>query len=136
MIHPAADLQKAIHQELIANVPLVSALGDAKIYDHNPEAAGFPYIVLGEATCTDWSTSTEDGNQHNFMLHIWSRRSDRQQIYNIQQILRDSLHDSELSAADHHIINLRLELCEVRTDVESGHMHGVMRFRAITEPKI
>lgn len=135
MIHPAADLQKAVYTALDDNTDLVAALGGAKIYDHNPEKAAFPYIVLGRANSVDWSTSTEDGNEHLITIHIWSKRSARQQIYSIQQLVQESLHDVILTAQDHDIINLRLELSEARRDRESGHMHGIMRFRAVTEPK-
>jgi hypothetical protein len=135
MIHPAADLQKAIYSALRANIDLVAALGGIKVFDHNPEKSEFPYIVLGRATSSDWSTSTEGGNEHFLTVHIWSSHAARQEVYSIQQLVKDSLHDTQLVAQDHHIINLRFEFSEIRRDAESRRMHGIMRFRAVTEPK-
>ncbi len=136
MNHPAADLQKAVYGALTNNSQLVTALGGTKIFDHSPEKADFPYVILGRATATDWSTSTEDGKSHLITIHSWSGQPAKQEIWAIQQLINDSLHDVNLLAQDHHIINLRMELCEVRHDRESGYLHGIMRFSAVTEPKI
>ena len=135
MMHPAADVQKAIYEALIANGDLITLLGGTKIFDHHPERVAFPYIVLGQATSTDWSTSTEDGTEHLITVHIWSRRSGREEVYDIQRQVGVSLHDAQFSGQDHHIINLRFAFSETRRDANSGRLHGVMRFRAVTEPK-
>ena len=136
MIHPSADLQKAIYTALAANANLTAALGGTKIYDHNPQEAAFPYVVIGRASNLDWSTSTEDGGEHVVIIHIWSERSDRMEIYQLQQEVQTSLHDATLMAVDHNVVNLRHEFSDVRSDDASNRMHGIMRFRAVTEPKV
>ncbi len=136
MIHPAADLQKSIYTALVNNSALVTVLGGVKIHDHHPEKEAFPYVVLGRATSTDWSTSTESGASHLITVHTWSRNSGRMESYAVQQEITSALHDMPLTAQDHHIVNLRLEFSEARYDPDSGRMHGIMRFSAITEPKI
>lgn len=47
MSHPAAPLQKAIFEALSASQPVTDAVGD-RIYDHVPEDARFPYVVIGD----------------------------------------------------------------------------------------
>ncbi len=136
MNHPAADLQKAIYSALANNSQLVTALGGTKIFDHSPGKADFPYVILGRATATDWSTSTEDGKSHLITVHTWSNQPAKQEVWAIQQLVNVSLHDADLQAQDHHIINLRMEFSEIRYDRESGNLHGIMRFSAVTEPKI
>ena len=136
MNHPAADLQETIHTALAANSGLTGLLGGVKIHDHYPEKESFPYVILGRATSADWSTSTETGASHLFTIHTWSRKTARSETRMIQQEIADTLHDQPFTAQDHHIINLRLEFSEARHDRESGRIHGIMRFSAITEPKI
>jgi len=135
MIHPAADLQKAIYGALSSSAELVTVLGGTKIHDHNPDKAELPYIVLGLATSTDWSTASEDGKQHDVSIHVWSKLFARKEIQQIQQLVYEALHDQNLAAQDHVIINLRQQFSDMRWDEKSGHMHGISRFRAITEPK-
>jgi len=136
MMHPSADLQKTVYGTLAANSSLITLLGGTKIYDHHPQKSAFPYLVIGQASNSDWSTSSEDGSEHLLVLHVWSAKSDRQEIYQIQQLIKQSLHDVPLSAIDHHIVNLRFEFSEVRADPQSETLHGITRFRAVTEPKI
>lgn len=136
MIHPSADLQRAVYAALAANAGLISALGGAKIYDHNPQEVAFPYVVIGRTSNLDWSTSSEDGSEHSMIIHIWSARSDRAEIYQLQQEIRQSLHDVALTTVDHDVVNLRHEFSEVRNDQVAGKLHGIMRFRAILEPKV
>lgn len=136
MMHPSADLQKIIYSSLTGNTSLITLLGGTKIYDHHPLKAAFPYLVIGQATDTDWSTSSEDGSEHSFVIHVWSAKSDRQEVYQFQNQIKQSLHDVSLTAVDHHIVNLRFEFSEVRADPQSDTLHGITRFRAITEPKI
>lgn len=136
MNHSSADLQKAIYSALVANTSLIAALGGAKIFDHTPQKAVYPYLVIGQASDRDWSTASENGSEHRITIHIWSEKSDRQEIYQIQQLVHSELHDAQLSAQDHHVVNLRHEFSEVRADPQSDTLHGIMRFRAITEPII
>lgn len=136
MIHPSADLQKAIYTALAASSGLVSALGGVKIYDHNPQEAAFPYLVIGRASNLDWSTASEDGSEHLVIIHVWSARSDRGEVYQLQQEIQQSLHDVALLAVDHNVVNLRHEFSEVRNDQAADKLHGIMRFRAVTEPKV
>ena len=134
MTSSAADLQRAVFQALSANNDLITALGGLKIYDHATESVDFPYIILGRISSVDWSTVTEDGAEHRLTVHLWSQRSGRVQLFQLQQMVEDTLHDADLPGQDHHIVNLRLEAFEARRDASSNNLHGIMRFRAVTEP--
>ena len=35
---------------------------------------------------------------------------------------------------DHHLVNLRHELSEARLDPDGDTFHGIVRYRAVTEP--
>ena len=51
-------LRSAIHDALIADTALTSALGGAHVYDEPPRNAAFPYVTLGEARIVDAAPMT------------------------------------------------------------------------------
>jgi hypothetical protein len=57
-------LRAAIYDALTNNAALVSLLGAPKIYDETPRAVAFPYVTLGEARISDFSTGSEAGEEH------------------------------------------------------------------------
>jgi hypothetical protein len=109
-------------------------LGGARIYDDAPQGAAFPFITLGQSVVRDWSTGTEDGAEHDLTLHVWSRAGGKKQVHEILEAIRAVLHDQPLMLADHHLINLRNEFCEARLDPDGDTFHGIVRYRAVTEP--
>jgi hypothetical protein len=50
------------------------------------------------------------------------------------EIARARLHDAALTLDEHHLVNLRLEFSEARYDEDLSVYHGLLRFRAVTEP--
>jgi hypothetical protein len=67
-------LRRALHDGLVGHAPLVAALGGPKIWDEPPRTAAFPYVTLGEARVSDWSTGSSTGHEHALTLHVWSRQ--------------------------------------------------------------
>ena len=47
---------------------------------------------------------------------------------------KDVLHDQPLTLSDHHLVNLRHEFSEARLDPDGDTFHGIVRYRAVTEP--
>jgi hypothetical protein len=127
-------LQRGIYQALAGSSDLTAMLGGARIYDDAPQAAAFPFITLGQSVVRDWSTGTEDGAEHDLTLHVWSRAGGKKQVNEIIEAIRDVLHDQPLVLADHHLINLRHEFSEARLDPDGDTFHGIVRYRAVTEP--
>ena len=113
---------------------MTSLLGGERIYSNPPPAAEFPYVTLGQTVNLDWSTGTEDGNEHSLTLHVWSRADSAAQVHEIIQALRMVLHNQPLSLDGHHLVNLRHEFTEARLDPDGETMHGIVRYRAVTEP--
>ena len=127
-------LQRSIYQALTASPEVVSLLSGERVYSNPPAAAQFPYITLGQTVNLDWSTGTEDGNEHSLTLHIWSRADSAAQVHEIIEALRVVLHNQPLSLDGHQLVNLRHEFNEVRLDPDGETMHGIVRYRAVTEP--
>jgi hypothetical protein len=127
-------LQRGVYQALAGSLDLTTLLGGVRVYDRAPQAAPYPFITLGQSVVRDWSTGTEDGAEHNLTLHVWSRSGGKKQVLEIIEAIKGVLHDQPLLLPDHHLINLRHELSEARLDPDGDTFHGIVRYRAVTEP--
>jgi hypothetical protein len=127
-------LQRSIYQVLSGSPELTSLLGGDRIYSDAPQAAPLPYISLGQTVNLDWSTGTEDGTEHSLTLHVWSRADSAAEVHEIIQVIRTLLHNQPLLLDDHYLVNLRHEFTEARRDPDGETMHGIVRYRAVTEP--
>lgn len=134
MTSASLDLQKGIYSALSASPSVTSLLGGARIYDDVPRDAAFPYVTLGQTTVRDWSTGSEDGHEHLLTLHVWSRAVGRKETHEIIAAIESVLHDAPLGLSAHRLINLRHEFSDARRDPDGETYHGVVRYRAITEP--
>lgn len=127
-------LQRSLYQALANSLELVSLLGGVRVYDDAPQSAPYPFITLGQSVIRDWSTGTEDGAEHSLTLHVWSRAGGKKQMQEIIEAIRSALHDQPLVLQDHYLVNLRHEFSEARLDPDGDTFHGVVRYRAVTEP--
>jgi hypothetical protein len=130
----SAALRAAVRDALIDDAPLTGLLGGAKIYDEPPRGAAFPYVTLGESRIADDSTGTEDGLEHQMVLHAWSRQGGHKQAHLIAGALLQALDDAPLTLADHRLINFRFAVADVRREADGRTYHALVRFRAVTEP--
>ena len=127
-------LRAAIHDALVVDAGLVAVLGGPKIYDEPPRSAAFPYVTLGEARITAFSTGSEPGAEHLMPLHAWSRQGGHQQAHAIAGALLQALDDAPLALTDHALVNLRFSVADVRREADGRTYHALVRFRAVTEP--
>lgn len=132
-MNSAAELQSAIFEALGANAPLAALVGN-RIHDHAPANVAFPYITFGHTSVFYWSTGTESGAEELFTLHVWSKGKGKRETLEIMELAREALHDAPLALAGHVLVNLRLEFSEARYEDRRSAYHGVLRFRAVTEP--
>ena len=128
-------LQRSVYRALAGSSALTTLLGGARIYDDATQGASFPFITLGQSVIRDWSTGTEDGAEHSLTLHVWSRSGGKKQVHEIIEAIRSVLHDKPLLFTDHYMINLCHEFSEARLDPEGDTFHGIVRYRAVTEPE-
>lgn len=131
---PALSLRKAIHAALSADGPLLALLGGARIHDVPPRDAAFPFVALGEAVVSDWSTATEAGTEHALTLHAFSRSGGRAEAFALAAALQEALHDAPLALQGHALANLRATTAEVVREKDGRTFHALVRFRAVTEP--
>ncbi len=134
MTNPGWALQKAAYEALIADSALTTLLGGDRLYDHVPQSSAFPYVAIDQMRINDWSTGTERGSEHVLMLHIWSRYDGKREAYEIADAVREALDDAELTLDDNRLVNLSHQYSDLKRDPDGETYHGVMRFRAVTEP--
>ena len=127
-------LQQSIFATLAADATLLALLGGPRVYDDVPQASAFPYLTFGHSLVRDWSTGSEDGSEHVVTLHVWSQGKGKKEAHEIMGAVRTALHDQALSLAGHRLVNLRHELSEARREPDGDTTHGIVRYRAVTEP--
>jgi hypothetical protein len=127
------SLQKAVFEALEADATLIGLTGGGRIHDDAPQNAAFPYITFGQSIVRDWSTGDDTGAEHVLTLHVWSRAAGRKEAQAIMRAIRLALDDEPLVIEDHRLINLRHELSETARDPDGETVHGIVRFRAVTE---
>jgi len=128
------QLQQAVYGALTANSALVALLGGPRIYDDVPHAATYPFVTMGQTSSTDWGSGTGDGEEHIMTLHVWSSYGGRSEAQIIMGAIRDSLHTAHLTLAGHTLINLRQQFSDVRRETDGITIHGLVRYRAVTQP--
>lgn len=65
----AAELQVAIVAALSAADGIAGVASG--VFDGPPARAAFPYLVIGETLCFDWSTKSGRGHEHRVTLSAW-----------------------------------------------------------------
>lgn len=133
MAAAALELQKAIFAALKAD-PAVSAIVGNRIHDHAPANVAFPYLTFGRTSSFDWSTGTEIGTEHLFTIHVWSKAKGKSETLELMGRVEEILRDGSLTPQGHHLVNLTPDFAESRFDEELSLHHGLLRYRAVTEP--
>jgi len=125
------ELQKTIFTTLNSDNTITSTFS-ATVHDHVPQGTSFPYIVIGEETMTDESsTKTLDFNNFTLTIHIFSRNRGRKEAKQIMARIYELLHNQNLSVTGADHINTRFEFSDVIKENDGLTYHGVQRFRTI-----
>ena len=71
MLDSTVPVMAAIRAALLSDAalsPLISG-----IYDRAPTPARGSYLTIGDTSADDWSTATEDGQDHMIDVHVWTQ---------------------------------------------------------------
>lgn len=127
------DLQSAIHARLNSDAALTAAMGANKVFDRVPPKRALPYISLGSATTSDWSTDSGKGDEHLFLLKAWSRNRGAKQALQLIDLAEKALLSAPLTLGQHHLVLLQFEGTASRFDSELRGYVATLRIRALTE---
>ncbi len=127
-------LQCAMYKALCAAPEVKALLGEpARIYDDPPEGAELAYLVIGPTQISDWS-GVDRGLRHDLRLHAYSAYAGRREIKTIMGAVYDVLHDAAFPVDGHRLVNMRFVFADAVRRRDGGAYHGVMRYRAVTQP--
>ncbi len=129
----ANELLQAIHLALSADQALVGMIGADGIRDRLVTGRHLPCLVIAELLSTDYSTSTEPGEEHVLTLQVWSDAAGQRQAQQIGAVVRSLLQDASLPLASCTLVNLRHVGTRARREPKTRLFCAEMRFRAVTE---
>jgi hypothetical protein len=133
MAAAAVELQKVIFAALKGDATVTGIVGN-RIHDTAPANVHFPYLTFGRTSSFDWSTGTEIGTEHLFTIHVWSKAKGKTETLELMGRVEALLREASLSPEGHHLVNLMPDFAESRFDEELSLHHGLLRYRAVTEP--
>lgn len=129
----AAALQAAIYAKLSADPTITALIGGPKIYERTPNDETFPYVTFGASASQDWSTGTEQGDEHQIILNVWSRLPSKKQALDISNAIKASLEAGIMSLAGHRLILFRTTGVEAAYEKSFRGYRATLRFEAFTE---
>lgn len=125
---PAWALQQAMYTRLSGDTELVTTLG-AAVYDHVPDSAAFPYVVIGDITETAADTMGTTRRDMTVTVHTWSQAAGFKQVKQIQDRVDDLLDRWSPTVTGWTAIQMLQEFFETFRDPDGTTRHGVSRYR-------
>lgn len=125
-------VQVAVVTRLKAHAGLAAIVG-ARVFDHVPEGAVYPYVEIDDDSVTDDGTKDRDGAEHTVQVQLWSRHRGRREVKLMAAAVSDALHRQTLIlSGGSHAVNCRREFAETFRDDDGLTYRGVLRFRIVT----
>jgi hypothetical protein len=124
-------LQKAVYQVLIGDAPLMGLVSG--VYNFVPQAAGYPYLTIGEVLQRDWSTTTTTGAACSLTIRVFSREGGRKQTATIMDRVHALLHQGGISVEGYTAVLSRFESAETRLEDDGATYQGIMKFRVLLQ---
>lgn len=125
------NLQTAIYAELTGDEALMSMISG--VFDAVPDGQALPYIVIGDATETPWSTFGRSGSDDVLTIHIWSQANGFKGALQVLDQLNALLDGGELEMSGHVHVGTLYEGAETLRDPDGVTRHAVARYRAYVQ---
>lgn len=106
------------------------AAGLPRVYDMTaPQNQAMPYVVLGGLVLPSADSDNTKEFDATLTIHTWSDGAtrDRSEVANMQQVVYDTLHRSEMRPQGVYAITQEFQ--EILIDPDQITRHGVQRFR-------
>jgi hypothetical protein len=130
----ANALQQAVYERLSEDAAISAITGPGRVFDRRITRAEPPYLVLGEAVSTDYSTGDGPGTEHRFEIEAWTRQNGRREAVELADAVRSALHEADLVLSGATLVNLRHERTVSRRAPKTALHVARLRFRAVSEP--
>jgi hypothetical protein len=127
-------VQQAVMNALAANADLQALIGNpARLYDHVPPDAAFPFVTYGATHIVPYDTKTETGFEQIVTLDIWSRYRGGKETRDIFQALYTILHRANLIVSGQAFLSCEFHSADLAIDGDGLTTHGAARFSIITQ---
>lgn len=124
-------IQVAVYDRLTGDVTLAGKVSG--VYDHVTEGAGWPYVVIGEATSTARGAHDRFGARSTLTLHIWSTYHGFAEALDIADDLLRLLDHQPLTVAGHDTVYVHHDQTVTLRDPDADLRHVVVRLATETE---
>ncbi|WP_431729967.1 DUF3168 domain-containing protein [Verrucosispora sp. TAA-831] len=130
----AGPLQVALYAALRAD-PRVTELLAERVYDHVPEPAQYPYLVIGEALEEPDNTHDTVGRQADITLHLWDMVDGYlrpTEVVDALVQLLDHQRDA-LTITGHQVVSIRFRNARTLRTPDPRIRHVPVTFRVNTQ---
>ncbi|MGW2591954.1 DUF3168 domain-containing protein [Streptomyces sp. NPDC001515] len=130
---PMLPLQRAVLDVLRGDSALTAAVSG--VYDYVPEAAAYPFVVVGESLETPGNAHDRYGRETVMTLHVWTQHRGHSQGLTIAARITALLDHQPLTVPGLAHVVTRYEFSQTLTDPEppGDIRHVVLRYRVVTE---
>jgi hypothetical protein len=119
-----------------ADAGVQSVLGNPlRLTAREGEKLAFPYCSFGDVQTRSQDSSGAIGFELGVTVHVWVREGERGLGQAALAALREVVHGRTLALADYHVSLLFVVFADMFRDSDPMIVHGVLRLRAICEPK-
>lgn len=126
-------VQGAMYAAIKADAALNTAVG-GRVYDEVPEAATYPYVVLGDAVETPDNEVAAFASRVAATLHVWSTYRGFRQALDIAGHLIRVFDRQPLTVPGRGVVAVRHEQTITMRDPDSDVRHVAVRFAVETHP--
>lgn len=128
------NVQEAMFAALASSGEVQGLIGNpARIYDHAPPGAAFPYLVFGPIQITPYDTKTEIGFEQIVTLNVWSRYRGSKEVKDILQATYDVLHRASLSVTSEVDLTCEFHSAEIAPENDGLTYSAAVRYSVITQ---
>ena len=128
------NAQTTIYNALAASSAVTALLGTpARIYDHVPPGAVFPYMAFGAIAVHPYDAKTETGFEQIITLDIWSRYRGSKEAKDIMQAVYDTLHRAALSVTGEVFLLSEFHSADLVLESDGFTYRAALRFTVITQ---
>lgn len=125
------DLQTAVYTELTGDEALMSMISG--VFDDVLDGQAFPYVTIGDAAETPWSTFGRSGADDVLTIHIWSQANGFKEALQVLDRLNALLDSDELTVGGHVHVGTLYEGAETLRDPDGITRHVVARYRVYVQ---
>lgn len=129
----ANALLTAIHRRLADDAGLTALIGPEGVRDRLLARPKLPAVIFAEIETRDLSTVTEAGEEHFFVLEVWSEGEGRRLGEEIAAKVTALLDNADLALEGAALVSLLRISARSRREPKTRYYLSEIRFRAVTE---